>query len=313
MKLQSTYKSKMFAIIIAMALFATLANPVWLGAQEHKANQPHYIVKDLGPLGRPNSFFFTQPIVQSVNNASVNRHGQVAGWSFINSTPNSGTGLPIRLAFLWEKGTMRDLGSLGGTISVVGSLVGGAGGSINNRGQVVGTSNLAGDLIHHPFLWEKGALTDLGTFGGNNGEAFWINDAGEVVGRADVPGSQAHHAFLWRHGVMKDLGTLDGQSCSTALDINARGQIIIDTGVCGVGGGPGALWENGTLYDLNSLISPNSGVTVGDVAFINDRGEIACTGVLPNGDQHELLLVPVDKDDDNASSGKPVRRHNLSD
>jgi hypothetical protein len=34
------------------------------------------------------------------------------------------------------------------------------------------------------------------------------------------------------------------------------------------------------------------GIKVGDVNFINDRGEIAATGVLPNGDHHAILLVP---------------------
>jgi hypothetical protein len=33
---------------------------------------------------------------------------------------------------------------------------------------------------------------------------------------------------------------------------------------------------------------------VGDVSFINDRGEIAATGVLSNGDQHAILLVPCE-------------------
>jgi probable HAF family extracellular repeat protein len=190
---------------------------------------------------------------------------------------------------------MHDLGTLGGNFAVVGSLQSpGAGASLNNRGQVIGTSNLAGDLIHHAFLWDDGALTDLGTLGGNNGEAWWINNEGEIVGRADLPGSQVHHAFLWKNGKMIDLGAAPGQPCSTAIDINSRGQIIIDTGICGVGGGPGMLWENGKLYDLNTLISLKPGLAVGDVSFINDRGEIAATGVLANGDQHAILLVPCE-------------------
>jgi uncharacterized membrane protein len=103
-----------------------------------------------------------------------------------------------------------------------------------------------------------------------------------------------HHAFLWKKGKMIDLGVAPGQPCSTAIDINSQGQVIIDTGVCGVGGGPGMLWENGNLYDLNSLIPPNSGIAVGDPNFINDRGEIAATGLLPNGSKHAILLVPCD-------------------
>src|SRR6516165_2725774 len=115
------------------------------------------------------------------------------------------------------------------------------------------------------------------------------------VGRADLPGSQVHHAFLWQNGKMIDLGFSPNWPCSTAIDVNSRGQIIIDTGLCGVGGGPGLLWENGHLYDLNKLIPSNTGIVIGGTggpSFINDRGEIAATGVLSNGDEHAVLLIP---------------------
>jgi probable HAF family extracellular repeat protein len=124
-----------------------------------------------------------------------------------------------------------------------------------------------------------------------------INDAGEIVGRADFSlTSTNHHAFLWKNGKMIDLGVAPGQPCSTAIDINSRGQIIINTGICGIGGGPGVLWEHGNLYVLNNLIPANSDLSVGDVNFINDRGEIAVTGHLPNGDQRAVVLVPCDQD-----------------
>jgi probable HAF family extracellular repeat protein len=51
---------------------------------------------------------------------------------------------------------MADLGTLGGTLGYPNTL--------NNRGQVVGQSNLAGDGVSHPFLWdEREGLKDLGT------------------------------------------------------------------------------------------------------------------------------------------------------
>jgi len=243
------------------------------------------VMLDLGTLGGPDAWA-----------ASVNERGQVAGWALVDSSVNPITSQPTQHPFLWQNDRMIDLGTLGGTSAVVGSLQDpGSGASLNNRGQVIGTSNLEGDLTHHPFLWDKAVLTDLGTLGGNSGEAYWINNGGEVVGRADLPGSQVHHAFLWKKGKMTDLGGAPGQPCSTAVDINSQGQVIIDTGVCGVGGGPGMLWENGNLYDLNSLIPPNSGFAVGDVNFINDGGEIAATGNLPDGSQHAILLVPCDE------------------
>jgi probable HAF family extracellular repeat protein len=74
---------------------------------------------------------------------------------------------------------MAELGTLGGTTGFANFL--------NSRGEVVGSSNLTGDLTHHPFLWSRGELKDLGTLGGHNGEAFWINDGGDIVGWANNP------------------------------------------------------------------------------------------------------------------------------
>lgn len=241
------------------------------------------VMRDLGTLGGPDS-----------EAQYVNERGQIAGQSYTDSTPNppstapacTTSGIPTEHPFLWQDGFI-DLGSLGGTCGYANWLT--------NRGEVVGTMTLAGDTTNHAFLWDRGVLTDLKTLGGNNSEAWFANDAGEVVGRADFsPTSTNHHAFLWSHGVMKDLGTPNDFACSTALGINARHQVVGDSGVCYVGGN-GWLWEHGSIVDLNTLVPPDTKEHVLGAVQINDRGEILAGGLLRDGSTRVVVLIPCDE------------------
>jgi probable HAF family extracellular repeat protein len=249
------------------------------------------VMQDLGTLGGPDAIA-----------ALVNERGQIAGQSYTNSTPNPVTGLPTLDPFLWKNHAMLDLGTLGGTSGFPTAL--------NNRGQVVGQSNLTGDLAFHPFLWTKpGPMQDLGTFGGNTGTTGWINDAGEIVGKADLPGPlpQNHDAALWGNGVITDLGTLPGDSCSNAYRVNSLDQIVgtsEDQALCLIPTGEHAfLWEHGgPMVDLNTLIPPGSSLQLTFAVAINERGEIAGFGV-PSGCApqnvetcgHAYVLIPCDE------------------
>ena len=51
------------------------------------------------------------------------------------------------------------------------------------------------------------------------------------------------------------------------------------------------------MVDLNTLVSAASDLTLTVAIFINDRGEIAGNGVLPNGDTHAFILIPCGEND----------------
>jgi len=237
-------------------------------------------MQDLGTLGTGNDAFAQY----------VNDRAQVAGYAYTDTTQNSTAfcgNVPTQDPFFWENGTMIDVGTLGGVCGYATDL--------NNQGQVIGNSDLAGDLTFHPFSWTKsGGMKDLGTFGGDNGQANALNDAGEIVGKADFPGSQLHDAFLWKNGTMTDLGNLG--KTSNAHNINSSGQIVGASVINDDGELRPFLWENGgPMVDLTTLVPPHPGVHLdGGDTWLNDRGEILVTGTLSNGDVHAFLLTPCD-------------------
>ncbi len=269
--------------------------PLYLGATQTRAFLwQNDVIQDLGTLGGPDAFAF-----------SINQHGQVAGVSYTdpNETLNDTTQLPTLHAFFWDRGKMTDIPTLGGTLA--GSAFFDAPELVNDKGQVVSVSTLAGDQVIHGFLWDSGKLFDLGTLDPNdkynpnlNVTPNWLTDTGEVVGTSDLPNSPHHHAFLWRNGVMTDLGTLGPNS--TALMMNSSGQVV---GRSHTSSGYRAfLWENGgPIVDLNTLIPP-SDLIMAEAENINDRGEILVWAQPPGcGDDHVcgrlVLLVPCDAND----------------
>ncbi len=139
---------------------------------------------------------------------AINDNGQVVGSTGTCKDFNPALQLSIQPLHprLWEPdGTVKDLGSLGGTGHGFANLAI----NLNNLGHVVGLSDLAGDTVNHAFLWthEKG-MQDLGTLPGDIGSgAIAINDADEIVGLS-LDADFNPRAFVWQAGVMTDLNTL---------------------------------------------------------------------------------------------------------
>ncbi len=160
---------------------------------------------------------------------AINDSGQAVGASGQCSAFNTNVFinlLPIH-ALLWQSGQVTDLGTLGGTGHGNGIMAV----NLNNKGQVVGNSDLAGDTNFHGFLWaENTGMQDLGTLPGDvNSLAIGINDAGDLVG-VSLDAKFNPRAFFWRNGVMTDLNTLAPVNSPlfliTGCSINSQGQII---------------------------------------------------------------------------------------
>jgi probable HAF family extracellular repeat protein len=204
----------------------------------------HGGVTDLGDLGG-NAIAF-----------EVNDPGQVVG--------SSGTPSGVVHGFLWERGTLTDLGTLRPI-------------DINNGGDILGSITAEGGWVHAA-LWRHGTLTDLGTLRGPASASYAtaINDRGQAVGEGPAPGQPDfdYHAILWENEVMRDLGAW------RPIDINNRGQILglkfIDAFTNHV-----VLWDRGTLTDLGlDDFSPNA---------IDERGDIVGALESPSGERHAVL------------------------
>lgn len=210
--------------------------PLHLLALEDRCLLSTYTITDLGP-----DTFAT----------GVNNLGQVAGYT------SDAHFSPLH-AFLWDSGTLTDLGTLGGALSQAFG--------INDAGQVVGYSELTPTShVHHAFLWDStNGMQDLGTFGDFSSTANAINNAGQVAGFVDNgqgvlwsdgqmiplcgPGAYCFpksinsagqmagestqlagdvHATLWDgQGGVVDIGTIGSDENSTAWGINDAGQVV---------------------------------------------------------------------------------------
>ena len=162
--------------------------------------------------------------------------------------------------------------------------------AVNAAGQVAGE-----DTNWHAALYSNGSVTDLGTLpGGDLSYATALNSSGDVVGASIFGNTADTHAFLYSNGVMRDL--TPGGRASEAKGINDGGQIVgnfIDVRSPVIGDVP-FLYDQATLFDLNSLIqNAPPGYVLLDANGINSSGQIVGTARSPSGVTHAVLLTPL--------------------
>jgi probable HAF family extracellular repeat protein len=188
----------------------------------------------------------------------INDSGQVAGVIRVAGRETD-IGPEVSLeGFVWTNGVIEEI------VAPV-SLVYPSG--FNNRGQVVGTFFLGGDVPEpHAFSWEKGVLTDLGA-GQDYSTADAINQRGQIVGQVQSS-TGGTHAVSWKNGVMQDLGDL-GSPYSYASAISESGQIVgqSDTADFRV---HAISWKNGKMTDLGTLPGDVNSVA----NSVNARGQV---------------------------------------
>jgi probable HAF family extracellular repeat protein len=138
---------------------------------------------------------------------------------------NSDTAASDEHGFVYQNGTVTDIGTLGGPNSSVDA--------INDNGVVTGSSQDAAD-VSHPFVYSGGKLTSLGTYNIDTTPQA-INDNGVIVGTTygvDTGNNPFTHAFIYQAGTFQDLNNLipagSGWRLTDAVAINTTGQILVD-------------------------------------------------------------------------------------
>ena len=273
---------------IRMILFSLCVLGGMLLASTQVVAAPMYSITDMGTNGQVRvvgmntngTFLYLSDLPQGLQTlgnyvSGANANGQVVGR--YNPIPDA-----AQHAFLYQNGSMQDLGVLGdGGNNKFTSATG-----INNHGQVVGCGTLTDfwGQDQAGFLYSNGSMQAIGS----DSTAYGINNNGQVVGSAWDNGISYTQAYLYSNGLIQFLGAGRG---SNAMGVNDNGQVV------GYGfsmTNPRAfLYSNGSVQNLNNLIDPSLGWTLVGASSINNLGQIFGEGFNPTGQDEAYLLTPV--------------------
>jgi probable HAF family extracellular repeat protein len=132
---------------------------------------------------------------------------------------------------------------------------------------VTGYSDTA-DGHWHGFVYENGAMTDIGTLGGRFSAPMAIGADGTVVGMAERTDGHRHAFVYTRATGMVDIGTLGGRH-SAANGINRAG-LVIGTSETADRSWHAFTWDGKTMRDLGPAIGNGNSYA----QAVNSQGKI---------------------------------------
>ena len=260
---------------------------------------PRYQVTDLGTLGGNYSFAY------SINNSATMTGG---------SATASQSGGFAQTGFVWSRGHMTSLGTLGGPTCPSCSSQGAAASAHGEVAVISDTGLIAPEgedfceygthLQCVAAIWKNGTLTALPNLpGGYNSSAYGMNSKGEAVGVSEigvhdvncVMPSQVYRfaAAKWGpDGNVHELSPLPGDTVSFAFEINDQGEAVGFSGLCSnvmlppfqIPNGPHAvIWgQDGTPTQIPSL----AGVVGIVPTTITNNGEVVGNLTYEDGTVH---------------------------
>jgi probable HAF family extracellular repeat protein len=187
--------------------------------------------------------------------------------------------------FVWDGVTRREIGSLGGTLTVAGDF--------NNHGTVVGLSYGPPGTPYRAFVWNGITIRDL-NFGPSSSfsSAGGINDEGQICGTYVIPYSgppDVGYSVFWDGTSVRELGTgqggVAGQPYNCA-DLNNLGHSAGNVAAPH----PSATISRPYIWDGSSFKSLGGfGLGHGSAWAINDRDEVVGSSVVDANENHAFL------------------------
>lgn len=219
--------------------------------------------------GSFNLFAGASSVATGINNA-----GQVTGERTVGD--NS-------YGFVYENGKFTDLVPATPGIST--------GIAINNLGQVGGKTSEG--IVANPVIFNNGVPTYLGDTLPPQGDRLVrdLNDNGQAL--LETREENGNFSYFYANGVSTRLGDLGAGDLSSRA-MNNAGMVVGQSGR--VGGSHAFLWQDGTTYDLNTLVTGLDGWTLREAVDINNFNQIAVIGCRSIGGAEEcgtLLLSAV--------------------